>query len=666
LFTKILIANRGEIACRIIKTASSMGIKTVAVYSEADADARHVRLANEAVFIGPAASGESYLAAHRIIDAVVQTKAQAVHPGYGFLSENTDFAASVSAVGAVFIGPSLDAIAAMGDKIQSKKIAQQAGLNVIPGYLGEVKDPNQAIGIARDIGYPVMIKASSGGGGKGMRIARDDEALRRGFPLAQSEAQTSFGDGRLLIESYIEQPRHIEIQVLGDSHGNIIHLNERECSIQRRHQKVIEEAPSPFVDSDLRAAMGEQAIKLARKVNYHSAGTVEFIVGSDKQFYFLEMNTRLQVEHPVTEMITGFDLVEQMIRISAGEPLSVQQTDVHIQGWAVEARVYAEDPERGFLPSTGRLTRYVPPDLSDSVRFENGVEEGDEVSVFYDPMIAKVVTHGPDRETAIARSVMALDSFVIRGVSNNISFLCSVLDRARFRKGFLTTDFINEEYPDGFNPIEMTNSVREVLIGVAALAHVCETARMTKISGRTDGGRYRPSSDWVVSIGNEECAIAINPTDGGCHIFLEGAPLQVQGNWMLGSHLFTGEVNGRTVNVQIDRLVEGYCLTHRGTTTQVVIRDTRAAALTAQMLEKLPPDMSRYVLSPMPGRVVSISIQPGDFVKAGEELLVIDAMKMENVLCAERDGTVADVRVAAGDSLSVDQVILELEPTATA
>ena len=643
-----------------------MGIKTAVVYSEADTNARHVRLADEAVFVGPAASNESYLATNKIIDAVVRTKAQAVHPGYGFLSENSEFASAVAAVGAVFIGPSPDSIAVMGDKIQSKKIAQQAGVNVIPGYQGEVKDLDQAMAIARDIGYPVMIKASSGGGGKGMRIARDDQALRRGFPLAQSEAQTSFGDSRLLVERYIKQPRHIEIQILGDIHGNVIHLNERECSIQRRHQKVIEEAPSPFVDRDLRAVMGAQAIKLAKKVNYHSAGTVEFIVDADKEFYFLEMNTRLQVEHPVTEMITGFDLVEQMIRISAGEPLPLKQTDIGIQGWAVEARVYAEDPAREFLPSSGRLTCYRPPDQSDSVRLENGVEEGDEVSVFYDPMIAKVVAHGPDRETAIVRLITGLDSFVVRGVSNNISFLCSVLDSARFRKGLLTTDFIDQEYPGGFNPAEMSTSVREVLIAAAALAHTCETERRNKISGRTDGGRYHPISDWVVSIGDEECAITINPTDGGCQIVLDSALLQVQGSWKIGAPLFTGDVNGRKVNVQVDRLADGYCLTHRGTTAQLVIRNTRAAALTARMPEKVPPDMSRYVLSPMPGRVVAVSVQPGDVVKAGEELVVVDAMKMENVVCAEHDGTVADVRVATGDSLSVDQVILEFKPAATA
>ena len=665
MFSKILIANRGEIACRIIKTATRMGIKTVSVYSDVDASARHVRMADEAVRIGPAAASESYLVGNAIIDAVAQTKAEAVHPGYGFLSENGDFAHSVTTSGAVFIGPSPDAITAMGDKIQSKKIALEAGVNVIPGYLEEVESPNQAIEIARDVGYPIMIKASSGGGGKGMRVVRDEESLRQGFSLAQSEALASFGDGRLLVERYIEGPRHIEIQILGDTHGSIVHLNERECSIQRRHQKVIEEAPSPFVDSDLRAAMGKQAVELARKVDYYSAGTVEFIVGADKQFYFLEMNTRLQVEHPVTELITGLDLVEQMIRIAAGERLSFRQKDVGIRGWAIETRVYAEDPERGFLPSTGRITCYRPPVLSDSVRLENAIEEGDEVSVFYDPMIAKIVSYGPDREAAIAHGVTALDSFVIRGLSHNIPFLSAVLGLPRFKEGLLNTDFINQEYPDGFHTAAMTRAVQDVLVSVAALAHMSEISRRTKISGRIDDGRYRPGKDWVVSIDREELEVTIVPAGGGCDVSVEGAFLQVRGVWSLGSPLFAGTVNNSKVYVQIDRLVEGYCLTHRGAKTDVVIRDTRAAALMAKMPKKVPADMSRYVLSPMPGRVLTISVQSGDLVQAGEELVVVDAMKMENVLCAERDGKVADVRVAAGDSLAVDQIILELEPTPT-
>ena len=639
-----------------------MGIKTVAVYSEADSNARHVRLADEAVFIGGSSPNESYLVANKIMEAVVESGAQAVHPGYGFLSENTDFAASVGRAGVVFIGPPPDAIAVMGDKIQSKKLAEEAGVNVIPGYLGEAKDSEHAIRIAKDIGYPVMVKASSGGGGKGMRVAENDESLRQGFTLAQNEAETSFGDARLLLEKYIEEPRHIEIQVLGDSHGNTIHLNERECSIQRRHQKVVEEAPSPFVDPDLRTEMGRQAIKLAKKVGYYSAGTVEFIVGADKKFYFLEMNTRLQVEHPVTEMITGLDLVEQMIRISAGEPLRLKQTDVGIKGWAVETRIYAEDPARGFLPSIGRLTKYQTPALSNSVRLENGVEEGDEISVFYDPMIAKLVTHGSDRQRAIALSVSALDSFVIRGVANNLSFLCAVLGRDRFKNGAYSTDFISQEFPDGFDSSEMSSLTRDILIAVGAFAHTCEISRGARISGRTDGGRYHPGTDWVISIEQEEYAITAKLTDVGCDVVLGENLLRVAGKWFVGSPLFTGEVNGCGVHVRIDRLLTGFSLSHKGTTAQVVLRDARAAALMAQMPKKLSADMSLYVLSPMPGRVVRIAVQPGDVVKAGEELAVVDAMKMENILCAERDCKISDVQVVVGDNLSVNQVIIELEP----
>ena len=661
MFTKILIANRGEIACRIMETAIGMGIKTVAVYSEADRNARHVRMADEAVFIGGSSPNESYLAAEKIINAVIESEAQAVHPGYGFLSENTGFASAVARAGAVFIGPPPDAIAAMGDKIQSKKLAEKAGVNVIPGYLGEAKDSEHAIRIAEDIGYPVMVKASSGGGGKGMRVAEDDDSLRQGFTLAQNEAQTSFGDARLLLEKYIVEPRHIEIQVLGDSHGNIIHLNEREGSIQRRHQKVVEESPSPFVDADLRADMGKQAIELAKTVDYCSAGTVEFIVGADKKFYFLEMNTRLQVEHPVTEMITGLDLVEQMIRIAAGEPLRHKQADISIQGWAIETRIYAEDPARGFLPSIGRLTKYQTPDLSSSVRLENGVEEGDEISVFYDPMIAKLITHGRDRQTAIDLSASALDSFVIRGVANNLSFLCAVMGRDRFKKGTYSTDFISQEFPNGFDSSEMTILTQEILISVGALAHTSEVSRAGRISGRSDGGRYRPNTDWVISVDQEECEITANRTDVGCDVLKDGKLLRVTGKWGFGSPLFKGAVNGCDVHVRIDRLLTGYLLAHKGTESRVVLRDARAAALMAKMPKKALADMSLYVLSPMPGRVVRIAVQPGDVVKTGEELAIVDAMKMENVLCAERDCKIVDVKVVAGDNLSVNQVILELE-----
>lgn len=666
LFTKIFIANRGEIACRIIRTASRMGIKTVVVYSAADTNARHVRLADEAFLIGPSAPNESYLSQNAMIDALRESQADAVHPGYGFLSENSDFARSVANTGAVFIGPDPNAIAAMGDKIQSKKIAQEAGLHVIPGYLGEVKDAKHAIEIANDIAYPVMIKASSGGGGKGMRVAHNDDELKRSFELAQNEARTSFGDDRLLVERYIERPRHIEIQVLGDTHSNIVHLNERECSIQRRHQKVIEEAPSPFVDPDLRSRMGWQAVTFAKKVGYYSAGTVEFIVGSDKQFYFLEMNTRLQVEHPVTEMITGLDLVEQMIRVAAGERLQFSQEDIGIDGWAVETRIYAEDPERGFLPATGRLTRYLPPRETSTIRLDSGVEEGEEVSVFYDPMMGKLVTHGSDRETAISWMQTALHSFVIRGVAHNVTFLCAVLEHAKFKLGELTTDFIAEQYPDGFDATTFSKKTGDILVAVGALVHVIQMQRRCMISGRTDGGRYQPGANWVVSIGGEEFPVVVNQSANGCEVLFRSERLSVNGEWVPGAPLFVGQVGQYNVQVQIDPLLEGYCLTYGGARVSVILRCPRAAELLKKIPEKPPKDTSRFVLSPMPGRVVEISVRPGDSVKAGEELAVVDAMKMENVLCAERDGMVAEVLVSAGDSISVDQIILEMKPYATA
>ena len=659
MFSKILIANRGEIACRIIRTARDMGIATVAVYSEADAQALHVRMADEAVCVGPARSAESYLAIDRILAAIKETGADAVHPGYGFLAENADFARRLEESGVTFIGPPPGAIAAMGDKIESKKLAQAVGVNTIPGYLGEIADEEEARRVADDIGYPVMIKASAGGGGKGMRIARDETELAEGLRGARNEARAAFGDDRMLIEKFIEQPRHIEIQVLADSHGNTVHLNERECSIQRRHQKVIEEAPSPFVDAEMRAAMGAQAVKLAQAVDYRSAGTVEFVVGADKTFYFLEMNTRLQVEHPITEMITGLDLVEQMIRVAAGEKLAFGQDDVKLDGWAIEARVYAEDPTRGFLPSIGRLAHYVPPPDRPSLRVDSGVYEGGEVSIFYDPMIAKVIAHGATREEARGRLIAALDAFYIRGLSHNIGFLASVLSRPRFIEGRLTTGFIEEEYPGGYDGAVLSDGERDVLIGVAALIHMREAERAAKISGRSDAGRYRPGADWVVALGDEEHAVTVNATAGGCNVEAAGRLIVVRSAWAIGAPLFEGRVNDSGIHVQIDRRTEGYRLTHGGASAEVRVRTARAAALAARMPKKAPPDLSKYLLSPMPGMVVSIAVAPGDRVKAGEELCVVDAMKMENVLRAERDATVSDVKVDAGDSLAVDQVILE-------
>jgi propionyl-CoA carboxylase alpha chain len=659
-FNKILVANRGEIACRIFRTAQRMGIGTVAVYSEADAGALHVAMADEAVAIGPAASAESYLVAERILDAVKQTGADAVHPGFGFLAENAGFARSLLDAGVSFIGPTPSAIAAMGDKIESKKLANKAGVSTIPGHLGEVPDADEALTVANGIGYPVMIKASAGGGGKGMRIARSAGEVAEGFASAQNEARTSFGDDRILIEKYVEQPRHIEIQVLSDSHGNAVYLNERECSIQRRHQKVVEEAPSPFVDPAMRRAMGEQALALAAAVDYQSAGTVEFVAGADKSFYFLEMNTRLQVEHPITEMITGIDIVEQMIRVAAGEKLGFGQSDVALDGWAVEARIYAEDPGRGFLPSIGRLTTYRAPEESDQVRVDSGVGEGDEISMFYDPMIAKLVAHGDTRDQAIDRLGHALDAFAIRGLSHNVPFLASVAANARFRSGELTTDFIAEEYGEGYDSAAVPDAARDALIAVGAFAHMRAAERAATISGRTDDGRHQAVRAFMVALGDDETWVEMTPVQGGYDFEQDGRTIAVRTEgWRLGEPVFHGTVDGRAVAVQIERGTrEAWRLIHGGAAIDVLVRSARAAELAARMPRKEPPDLSKFLLSPMPGLVVSMAVEPGATVKAGEELCVIDAMKMENVLRAERDGTVAEVKVAAGDSLAVDQVIM--------
>ena len=666
MFSKILIANRGEIACRVIKTARRMGIKTVAVYSDADADALHVQMADEAVHVGAPPAAESYLLIDRILDAVKKTGAEAVHPGYGFLSERAAFCEALEAAGVAFIGPGVRAIGAMGDKIESKKLAQAAGVNTVPGYLGVIKDTDEAVKIARDIGYPVMIKASAGGGGKGMRIAYNDEETREGFQSATNEARSSFADDRVFIEKFVNQPRHIEIQVLGDKHGNIVYLGERECSIQRRHQKVVEEAPSPFLDDATRKAMGEQAVQLAREVGYHSAGTVAFIVDDKRNFYFLEMNTRLQVEHPVTELITGIDLVEQMIRVAAGEKLSIQQKDVKLNGWAIESRVYAEDPLRGFLPSIGRLTRYQPPaEGKDShghiVRNDTGVYEGAEISMYYDPMIAKLCTYGATRKDAIVAMQDALDAFVVRGISHNIPFLAAVLANQRFRDGRLTTGFIAEEFPDGFHGAVIDDQTRDTIAGVAVLVHRRNIEREAQISGQLRSNAGSLDDAFVVSLDGAQREATVRPADHGYDVEIAGHTLAIRSDWRPGQILLTGSVNSRPISVQVEKTPKGYRLIHAGATLDISVRTPRAAELARHMPVKVPPDTSKFLLCPMPGLVVAIHVAEGEEVKAGQTLAVVEAMKMENVLKAERDGTIAKISAKKGDSLAVDQVILEFE-----
>ncbi|BAE53046.1 acetyl-CoA carboxylase biotin carboxylase subunit [Paramagnetospirillum magneticum] len=660
MFTKILIANRGEIACRVIKTAKKMGIKTVAVYSDADKDALHVSMADEAVHIGPAASAQSYLVIDKIVDACKQTGAQAVHPGYGFLSEKREFQEALGKAGIAFIGPDAHAIFAMGDKIESKKLAREAGVNTVPGYLGVIKDADEAVKIAREIGYPVMLKASAGGGGKGMRLAWNDAEAHEGFTSATNEAKTSFGDDRVFVEKFIEQPRHIEIQVLADGQGTTLYLGERECSIQRRHQKVIEEAPSPFLTPETRKAMGEQACALARIVNYKSAGTVEFIVGgATGEFYFLEMNTRLQVEHPVTEMITGLDLVEQMIRVASGEKLSITQDDVKLNGWSMEARVYAEDPFRNFLPSTGRLTRYQPPAESAHVRVDTGVYEGGEISMFYDPMIAKLITYGPTRDAAIAHMRQALDEYYIRGLSHNIPFLASLFSKERFVKGALTTNFIAEEYANGFHANDLPADDPTVLIAVAAAANRRIHERDTRISGQFPGHEMKAGDEWVVVMSGQYHDITVRPAENGYAVALGGETVDVRTDWQIGEPLFRANVDGRAVAVQIERVGSGLRLAHAGSRVDVLVLTPHAAKMNKLMPFKAPPDMSKYLLSPMPGLLVKLLVEAGQEVKAGEPLAVVEAMKMENILKAERDATVAKTHAASGDSLAVDQKIIE-------
>jgi propionyl-CoA carboxylase alpha chain len=661
MFKKILIANRGEIACRIIRTAGRMGIATVAVYSDADAEALHVRMADEAVRIGPAPSAQSYLNIEAIIEACRATGAEAVHPGYGFLSENPAFARALAKVGVTFIGPGPEAIAAMGDKIESKKLARAAGVSSVPGHLDVIPDAETAVTIARDIGYPVMIKASAGGGGKGMRIAASDAETRDGFRSAASEAKSSFADDRIFIEKYIEEPRHIEIQVLGDSHGNIVHLGERECSIQRRHQKVIEEAPSPFLDSDTRDAMGKQAVALAWAVDYRSAGTVEFIVDRQRNFYFLEMNTRLQVEHPVTEQVTGLDLVELMIRVAAGEPLPFGQDDVPLAGWAIEARVYAEDPTRNFLPSIGRLVRYLPP-TGDGIRLDAGVFEGAEISVYYDPLIAKLVASGPDRETAIDRLRGALDDFYVAGVQHNIPFLAAVAAKPRFRAGTLSTDFIGEEFPGGFAPPSDFVEADRVILLAATLAHRRISEREAAIDGKLAGARVEIPAEFAVLLDGQQYAVCVRPEGGAYRVEIDRESRLATTDWQPGQALLRARVEQHVATVQIERLPgASFRLLHGGVVRRAQVLSPRAAELLALMPEKKAPDTSRLLLSPMPGLLSSIAVTQGQDIKAGEPLAVVEAMKMENVLRAERDGRIARIRANPGDSLAVDQVILEFE-----
>jgi len=660
MFTKILIANRGEIACRIIRTAKKMGIATVAVYSDADARSPHVLMADEAVPIGPSPAAESYLIADRIIAACKQTGAEAVHPGYGFLSERTSFAQALADNGIAFIGPPINAIAAMGDKIESKKLALKAGVNVVPGFVGEIDSTEHAVEIASGIGYPVMMKASAGGGGKGMRLAYSEADVREGFEATKREGLAGFGDDRVFIEKFILNPRHIEIQILGDQHGKIVYLNERECSIQRRHQKVVEEAPSPFVTPKMRQAMGEQCVALAQAVGYYSAGTVELIVsGADptgESFYFLEMNTRLQVEHPVTECITGIDLVEKMIRVAAGEPLGMTQSDVKLDGWAVENRVYAEDPYRGFLPSIGRLVRYNPPAVGDGVRVDDGVTEGGEVSRFYDPMIAKLITWAPTRLEAIDKQIAALDNFEIEGVGHNIDFVSAIMQHPRFRSGEITTGFIAEEYPDGFHGSPASPELLRALAAIAAFAATAEADRARRVDGQL-GKRLRPPANWQINVGGANHHVSIS-TDG---ILVDGGDLDIELEYTPGDRIVEATLADAPLAVRILRTRAGFRLTTRGASHVARVLPAHVAPLSAHMIEKTLPDLSRFLLSPMPGLLTALHVAAGDTVEAGEPLAVIEAMKMENILRAGKTGTVKSISASQGDSLAVDQVILELD-----
>ncbi len=681
MFKKLLIANRGEIACRVIKTARNLGISTVAVYSDADRAALHVQMADEAVNIGPPPAAQSYIVIDKILDAIGQTGADAVHPGYGFLSENKVFAQALQAQGVTFIGPPPGAIEQMGDKITSKKIAAGAGVHTVPGFMGVIADADEAVKIANQIGYPVMIKASAGGGGKGMRIAWSDDEAREGFQSSKNEAAASFGDDRIFIEKFITQPRHIEIQVLADAHGNAIYLGERECSIQRRNQKVIEEAPSPFLDPATRKSMGQQAVALAKAVGYTSAGTVEFIVDGDRNFYFLEMNTRLQVEHPVTELITGVDLVEQMIRVAAGHPLGISQDDVALTGWAIESRLYAEDPYRNFLPSTGRLTRYRPPaeiaagPLADAgkwqgddapghiaLRNDTGVYEGGEISMFYDPMIAKLCSWAPTREGAIGAMRTALDAFEIEGIGHNLPFLSAVMDHPRFVSGDVTTAFISEEYPDGFEGVTLAPDMMRNVIAAAAAMYRMAEIRRTRISGRLGNHERRVGDDWVVNIAGQDYSVTLASDHAGSTVtFADGFQARVSADWQLGQALGHFMINGQNITLKIGKIPGGYRIRTRGADLHIRVRTPRQAELARWIPEKLPPDTSKLLLCPMPGMLISLDVTQGQEVQQGQALCTVEAMKMENILRADKRGIVAKINAQPGDNLAVDDVIMEFE-----
>ena len=664
MFDKILIANRGEIACRVIKTAKRMGIKTVAVFSDADRNALHVKMADEAVNIGPPPANQSYINIDKVIAAVKETNAIAVHPGYGFLSENSKFAKALADIGVIFVGPPENAIESMGDKITSKKIAQEAGVNTVPGYMGVINDDDEALRISKKIGYPVMIKASAGGGGKGMRIAWNDTEVKEGFQSSKNEAASSFGDDRIFIEKFVTQPRHIEIQVLADSKGNCIYLGERECSIQRRNQKVVEEAPSSFLDEKTRREMGEQACKLAKAVGYSSAGTVEFIVDKDKNFFFLEMNTRLQVEHPVTELITNIDLVEQMILVAAGKPLSIAQKDVKLTGWAMESRLYAEDPYRNFLPSIGRLTRYRPPaeiqNKNFIVRNDTGVYEGGEISMYYDPMIAKLCTWAPNRAEAIEQMRIALDRFEVEGIGHNLPFLSAVMDHKKFVSGNITTAFIAEEFSEGFNGVDLNNDKIKHLAACAAAMNRVAEIRRTKVSGRMDNHERRVGDDWVVQIDETVFPVFVSADTAGANVkFEDGTSIRVSGDWQPGKKLANMSANDNKLIIKIGKLTGGFRMRTRGADLRVLVRTPRQAELSKYMRDKIPPDTSKLLLCPMPGLIVKIDVEVGQEVQEGQPLCTVEAMKMENILRAERKGLVAKINSKVGDSLAVDDVILE-------
>jgi propionyl-CoA carboxylase alpha chain len=681
MFKKILIANRGEIACRVIKTARKMGLTSVAIYSDADAQALHVQMADEAIHIGPPPANQSYIVIDKVMAAIKQSGAEAVHPGYGFLSENSKFAEALEAAGLAFVGPPVGAIEKMGDKITSKKIAQEAGVSTVPGYMGLIADADEAVKISNEVGYPVMLKASAGGGGKGMRIAWNDEEAREGFQSSKNEAANSFGDDRIFIEKFVTQPRHIEIQVLCDAHGNGIYLGERECSIQRRNQKVVEEAPSPFLDEATRKAMGEQAVALAQAVGYTSAGTVEFIVDGDKNFYFLEMNTRLQVEHPVTELITGVDLVEQMIRVASGEPLTIKQSDVKLNGWSIENRLYAEDPYRGFLPSIGRLTRYRPPQevaagpLSDNgkwaddaptgamaVRNDTGVYEGGEISMYYDPMIAKLCTWAPTRAEAIEQMRVALDSFEVEGIGHNLPFLSAVMDHPIFIEGSMTTAFIEEQYPDGFDGVELAEAdLRRIAAATAAMHRVAEIRR-ARVSGRMDNHERKVGSHWNVALQGHSFDVVVEADHDGATVhFEDDSALRVSGDWTPGDQLASMRVNDAPLVMKVGKISGGFRIRTRGADLPVHVRSPRQAELARLMPVKVAPDTSKMLLCPMPGLIVKLDVAVGDEVQEGQALCTIEAMKMENILRAEKKGTVSKINAAAGDSLAVDDIIMEFE-----